>query len=79
MRPWTPSAHTLAPGNSARENATLDLDPGVLRELHWHPTADEWQYVIEGKVSVTTFGSGGRYRTETPEKGDVLFEENPIE
>src|SRR6267154_6573499 len=26
----------------------LDLDPGGLRTLHWHPNADEWQYVIEG-------------------------------
>ena len=51
----------------------LDLEPGALRELHWHPTADEWQYVIEGKVSVTMFGSHGRYRTETLEKGDVGY------
>ena len=51
----------------------LDLEPGALRELHWHPTADEWQYLIEGKVSVTLFGSGGRYRTETLEKGDVGY------
>ncbi len=52
-------------------SAILDLEPGGLRELHWHPTADEWQYVIQGKVSITMFGSGGRYRTETLEKGDV--------
>ncbi|AGA31505.1 cupin domain-containing protein [Singulisphaera acidiphila] len=51
----------------------LDLDPGALRELHWHPTADEWQYIIEGKVSITLFGSGGRYRTEILEKGDVGY------
>jgi oxalate decarboxylase len=51
----------------------LDLDPGALRELHWHPTADEWQYVIEGNISVTMFGSHGRYRTETMEKGDVGY------
>jgi oxalate decarboxylase len=45
------------------------LQPGAMRELHWHATAaDEWQYVIEGKVSVTMFGSGGRYRTETLER-----------
>ena len=53
--------------------AILDLDPGGLRELHWHPTADEWQYVLEGTVSVTLFGSGGRYRLETLEKGDVGY------
>ncbi|MDB5384904.1 MAG: oxdD [Planctomycetaceae bacterium] len=51
----------------------LDLEPGGLRELHWHPNADEWQYVIEGNVSVTMFGSHGRYRTETMEKGDVGY------
>jgi oxalate decarboxylase len=51
----------------------LELDPGALRELHWHPTADEWQYVFEGKVSVTLFGAHGRYRTETLEKGDVGY------
>jgi oxalate decarboxylase len=44
-----------------------------LRELHWHPTADEWQYVIEGDVSVTMFGSHGRYRTEKLSKGDVGY------
>jgi oxalate decarboxylase len=51
----------------------LDLEPGALRELHWHPTADEWQYVIEGDISVTMFGSHGRYRTETLSKGDVGY------
>ena len=44
-----------------------------MRELHWHPNADEWQYVLEGKVSVTMFGSGGRYRTETLDTGDVGY------
>ncbi|MBX6315719.1 MAG: cupin domain-containing protein [Isosphaeraceae bacterium] len=51
----------------------LDLEPGGLRELHWHPTAAEWQYVIEGRVSVTLFGSHGRYRTETLDQGDVGY------
>jgi oxalate decarboxylase len=51
----------------------LELEPGALRELHWHPNADEWQYLIEGNVSVTLFGSHGRYRTEMLEKGDVGY------
>ncbi len=51
----------------------LDLEPGGLRELHWHPTSDEWQYVIEGQVSVTLFGSHGRYRVETLNQGDVGY------
>jgi oxalate decarboxylase len=44
-----------------------------LRELHWHPNADEWQYVIEGEFRVTLFGSQGRFRTETLAKGDVAY------
>lgn len=51
----------------------LDLEPGGLRELHWHPDADEWQYIIEGEFSVSLFGSHGRYRVETLAKGDVGY------
>jgi oxalate decarboxylase len=51
----------------------LELEPGALRELHWHPTADEWDYVIEGTCSITLFGSHGRFRTETLERGDVAY------
>src|SRR5262249_22264821 len=53
--------------------AILELEAGALRELHWHPTADEWQYVLEGKMSMTMFGANGRYRTETLEQGDVGY------
>ena len=47
--------------------------PAALRELHWHPNADEWQYVINGDVSVTMFGSHGRFRTELLHAGDVGY------
>jgi oxalate decarboxylase len=51
----------------------FELEAGALRELHWHPNADEWQYVLEGTFRVTLFGSGGRYREEVLEKGDVAY------
>ena len=51
----------------------LDLDPGALRTLHWHPNADEWQYVLDGTVSVTLFGSHGRTRIEQLQQGDVGY------
>nr|WP_268877678.1 cupin domain-containing protein [Pseudovibrio brasiliensis] len=51
----------------------LELEPGALRELHWHPNADEWQYVMEGSISVTMFGAKGRYAIETLNKGDVGY------
>ena len=53
--------------------AILELEPGAMRELHWHPTADEWQYVFEGRIGVTMFGAQGRYRIETLEAGDVGY------
>ena len=51
----------------------LELYRGGLRGLHWHPTADEWLYVINGKMSATLFGSHGRYRTETFDVGDTGY------
>src|SRR5579871_1491060 len=64
---------TRFPISKTVTGVVLDLEPGALRELHWHPNADEWQYVIEGNISVTMFSSGGRYPTETLEKGDVGY------
>jgi oxalate decarboxylase len=64
---------TQFPISKTITGVVLDLDPGGLRELHWHPTADEWQYVIDGKVNVTMFGSHGRYRIEQLEEGDVGY------
>jgi oxalate decarboxylase len=51
----------------------LDLEPEALRELHWHPTADEWQYVFEGNIRVTMFGSHSRHRIEILGYGDVAY------
>lgn len=64
---------TRFPISTTMTGVVLDLEPGGLRELHWHPTADEWQYVITGQVSVTMFGSHGRFRTEVLNAGDVGY------
>jgi oxalate decarboxylase len=64
---------TKFPISKTVTGAVLELEPGALRELHWHPSADEWQYVLEGKMSMTMFGSHGRFRTEVLEQGDVGF------
>ncbi len=63
----------LFPISKTFTGAVLELEPGALRELHWHPTADEWQYVLQGRVSVTLFGAKGRFRTETLDQGDVGY------
>jgi oxalate decarboxylase len=38
--------------------ALLTIPPGGMRELHWHPNADEWQYYIKGKGRMTVFNTG---------------------
>jgi oxalate decarboxylase len=71
-REWRVGAERF-PVSQTMTGVVLDLEPGGLRELHWHPNADEWQYVIEGQYSVSLFGSHGRYRTETLNQGDVAY------
>lgn len=51
----------------------LEMEPGALRELHWHPNAAEWQYILSGNFCVTLFGSQGRWRQENLRKGDVGY------
>ena len=51
----------------------LEMDAGALRELHWHPNAVEWQYVLSGEFNVTMFGSKGRWREEQIRQGDVAY------
>ena len=44
-----------------------------MRELHWHPNADEWQYYVRGRGRMTVFGSRGRARTDEFAAGDVGY------
>jgi len=53
--------------------AIVRLKPGGLRELHWHPNADEWQYYISGKGRMTVFAAGTHARTMDFEEGDVGY------
>ncbi len=52
-------------------SAVVTLKPGGLRELHWHPNADEWQYYVKGTGRMTIFGAGGHARTMDFHEGDV--------
>ena len=53
--------------------AIVRLKPGGLRELHWHPLSDEWQYYVSGKGRMTVFDSGGKARTMDFAAGDVGY------
>ena len=53
--------------------AIVTLKPGGLRELHWHPNADEWQYYLTGKGRMTVFVGGSTACTMDFEEGDVGY------
>ena len=53
--------------------ALVTVHPGGLRELHWHPNADEWQYFISGKGRMTVVDTGNKARTMDFQEGDVGY------
>jgi oxalate decarboxylase len=61
------------PISTTMTGVVLEMEPGALRELHWHPNASEWQYVLSGQFNVSLFGSKGRWREESLQQGDVAY------
>jgi len=64
---------TNFPAASTIAAALVELNPGAMRELHWHPTNDEWQYYISGQGYMTVFASSGHARTFDYQAGDVGY------
>lgn len=53
--------------------ALVELEPGAIRELHWHPNNDEWQYYLTGQGRMTVFAGNGVARTFDYRVGDVGY------
>jgi len=53
--------------------AIVTVKPGGLRELHWHPNADEWQYYIKGQARMTVFNTGPQAQTADFRAGDIGY------
>jgi oxalate decarboxylase len=53
--------------------ALVEIEPGAMRELHFHPNTNEWQYFIEGKARMGVFGASGQARTFDFHAGDVGY------
>ena len=58
--------------------AMVTVHPGGMRELHWHPNGDEWQYYIAGKGRMTVVATGNLGRTMDFQEGDVGYVENTL-
>jgi oxalate decarboxylase len=61
------------PASKTIAAALVEVEPGGMRELHWHPNADEWQYYIEGKGRMGVFATSGQARTFDFQAGDVGY------
>jgi len=61
------------PASKTISAALVELEPGSLRELHWHPNGDEWQYYLEGEGRMTVFAAEGKARTFDYRGGDVGY------
>ncbi|MCM3703234.1 oxalate decarboxylase family bicupin [Paenibacillus macerans] len=53
--------------------ALVEIEPGGMRELHWHPNNDEWQYYLSGQGRMTVFAGHGAARTFNVRAGDVGY------
>jgi oxalate decarboxylase len=78
-------AETFAGGTAKEANVTgfpvsdklagvyMTLEPGALRELHWHANAAEWAYVIEGRCRVTIIDPENQAEIADFGVGDVWY------
>jgi oxalate decarboxylase len=62
---------SIFPASKTIAAALVEVEPGCMRELHWHTNVDEWQYFISGEARMTVFASQNTARTFDFQAGDV--------
>lgn len=53
--------------------ALVTLEPGAMREMHWHPTSDEWNYFLAGQARVSAMLPPSSSNTWDFSAGDVGY------
>jgi oxalate decarboxylase len=51
----------------------VTIKPGGMREMHWHPNADEWLYILKGTGRATVFNTGPAAVTTNFHAGDIGY------
>src|SRR5579871_6873741 len=54
---------TQLPISKGIAGVSMRLEPGAMRELHWHATAAEWAFVLAGRVRTTVIEPEGNAET----------------
>lgn len=53
--------------------ALVTVQPGAMREMHWHLESDEWNYFLQGSARITVFVAPSSSRTFDFTAGDVGY------
>jgi oxalate decarboxylase len=64
---------TVFPATTTISAALVEVEPGGMRELHWHPNSDELQYHIAGDSRMTVFAYGATAATFDYQPGDIAY------
>src|SRR3984957_3374690 len=64
---------SVFPASKTISAAVGEVEPGGMRELHWHPNTNEWQYYIDGQGRIGVFAANGQARTFDFRGGDVGY------
>lgn len=83
---WSKAKPLSVPGGSVKvldptsfpiaesfSTALVTIDPGAMRELHWHTRSDEWNYFLSGSARITVFDAPEASRTFDFQAGDVGY------
>ncbi|WP_274608675.1 cupin domain-containing protein [Mesorhizobium sp. 113-1-2] len=61
------------PASKTIAAALVEIEPGAMRELHWHPNTNEWQYYLQGQARMGVFAASGAARTFDFQANDVGY------
>src|SRR5579862_2415632 len=61
------------PVSQSIAGVSMRLQPGAIRELHWHALAAEWAYMLEGRCRVTVISPDGEAEIADFGEGDTWY------
>jgi oxalate decarboxylase len=61
------------PISKSMSGGLMVIKPGKMKELHWHPNANEFNFYLRGSGQVALFGSGGRGKVAAVKAGDSAY------
>lgn len=59
------------PAATTIEAALVEIEPGGMREMHWHTNTDKWRYSLNGRGRLAVFAGSQKARTFDYQAGDV--------